>query len=372
MRSPTRIVMLGTGLATRGGISSVVHVYRNQGLFQRWPVDYVATHCDGSRIAKLFAAVKGLLALLALVMRHSCAVLHVHAASRASFWRKSIFMSVALLARWPIVFHLHGGGFGRFYAEECGPFSRRLIRFFLDRAASIVVVSEQWETWVRGVSRNPRITCIPNPVVLPALANVSREPGLVLFSGRCEVGKGIFDLLDAAGILRAQVPGLRIECAGDGDIGKVERRAAALGLAARVKMRGWLSRCAGDELLSRASVFVLPSYAEGLPMSLLEAMAAGCPVVATPVGGIPDLVIDGVNGLLVPVGDPRALSEALARILHDSELARRLGRAARSTIESRYTAERSVDRLEQVYAELGVRRRSSPVPRPAQRLQESS
>ncbi len=372
MRAPTRIVMLGTGLDTRGGIASVVQVYRAQGLFSRWPIDYIATHRDGPPAAKLITAAKAFFRLCALIARHPLAVLHVHGASRASFWRKSAFMSLALAARWPVVFHLHGGGFARFHAKECGPIGRRAIRFFLDRAATIVVVSERWEHWIRSATSNPNVVCIPNPVALPAAAADAREPGLVLFSGRCEAGKGIFDLLDAAGIVRAQVPKLRIECAGDGDLGKVERHAASLGLAARVTMRGWLPARAHEDLLARAGVFVLPSHAEGLPMSLLEAMAAGCPVVASAVGGIPDLVIDGENGLLVPPGDRGALATALARILRDRELAQRLGRAARATIAQRYTAERSLVRLEQVYAGLGVRREAAAEHSVAQPLQEMS
>jgi glycosyltransferase involved in cell wall biosynthesis len=194
----------------------------------------------------------------------------------------------------------------------------------------------------------------------------------VVFLGRCEAMKGIFDLLEAGGALRAQVPTLRIECAGDGDLGKVQRYAQALNLGARVTLRGWLARGDGEDLLARAAVFALPSYAEGLPMSLLEAMAAGCPVVATPVGGIPDLVTHDVNGLLVPPGNPQALADALQRILRDRALAARLGNAARQTIANRFNAERSLERLEQVYAELGVRGETVGAVASARRLQEIS
>jgi glycosyltransferase involved in cell wall biosynthesis len=310
--------------------------------------------------------------LMLLVLRHRQGVLHVHGASRASFWRKSVYMAIGLFAGWRIVFHLHGGGFARFHQDECGPLARAVIRFFLDRAAWIVVVSETWERWVRGITSNRRIACIPNPVALPATLSASREHGLVVFSGRCEASKGIFDLLEAAGVLRAQVPGLRIECAGDGDLGKVQRYAQSMGMAARVKLRGWLDRRASEDLLGRASAFVLPSYAEGLPMSLLEAMAAGCPVVATRVGGIPDLVTDGVDGLLVPPGDPDALAAALLRILRDRDFAERLGNAARATIANRYAAERSLERLEHLYAGLGVRREAVRKVAAEQTLQEMS
>jgi glycosyltransferase involved in cell wall biosynthesis len=371
-QSPDHVVMLGTGVETRGGISAVVSSYRANGLFERWPIDYVATHRDGPKLLKLLTAIRALFILLYHVVRHPHCVMHVHAASRASFWRKSIYMAIGHLAGWRIVFHLHGGAFARFHKDECGPIGQKIIRFFLDRAACIVVVSESWKEWAQGVTSNRHIVCIPNPVSLPPVVSQLREPGLVVFAGRCEASKGIFDLLEAAGILRAQVPGLRIECAGDGDLGKVQRYAASMNLAPRVTMRGWLGKEAAERLLSRASVFVLPSYAEGLPMSVLEAMAGGCPVVATHVGGIPNLVTDGVDGLLVPPGNPQALAAALRRILRDPAFARQLGNAARQTIANRYTAERSIERLEQVYAGLGVRREAVRKRSSAPTLQETS
>src|SRR6185369_14535938 len=107
-------------------------------------------------------------------------------------------------------------------------------------------------------------------------SRVAREPALIAFAGRCEPKKGVFDLLEAAAGLAYQFGDLRVELAGSGAL---------------------------EKLLARATVFVLPSHAEGLPMGVLEAMAAGCPVVATRVGGVPDLVEDGVTGLLVPPGD---------------------------------------------------------------------
>jgi glycosyltransferase involved in cell wall biosynthesis len=353
-RAPSRVVMIGTSFATRGGVASVLDGYRRAGLFERWPIDYVATHRDGHALEKLLKGLDGILVFLALLCRHPRALLHVHAASRASFWRKSAFMALALLARWPVVFHLHGGGFATFYERECGPVRRALVRFFLDRAACIVVVSEHWRAWMRQVTRNPDVVSIPNAVPLPPATRRMREPALIAFTGRCSEAKGLYDLLQAGLVLRRSFPRLRIECAGDGDIDEAERAIASMGLADRVRIHGWIGACHRDELLARATVFVLPSHAEGLPMSLLEAMAAGCPVVATAVGGIPDLVSHGTNGLLVPPGDTRALAAAVHRLLAEPRLARALGRAARATVAARFTPERSLESLGRLYTALGL------------------
>jgi glycosyltransferase involved in cell wall biosynthesis len=335
-------------------------------------VHYIATHCDGSGVRKLGVAVLAFFRLLSHLVRHSEGVLHVHSASRASFWRKCVYMALAHAVGWRVVFHLHGGGFARFLDEECGPVRRAIARLFLDRADRIVVVSESWARWMHDATSNRRITCIPNPVTIRERHAFRRERGLVAFAGRCEASKGVFDLLEACNMLRHAVPQLRVECAGDGDLAKVARYAIALHLGTRVSLPGWIDRAATRELLERASVFVLPSYAEGLPVSLLEAMAAGCPVIATAVGGIPDLITDGIDGLLVPSGHPEALAHAMERVLQDPAFARRLGNAARETVAHRYAAERSLDRLDRIYAGLGVRRQALRKVATAHTLQEMS
>lgn len=132
------------------------------------------------------------------------------------------------------------------------------------------------------------------------------------------------------------------------------RRACELGIGERVLVRGWCPEPERERLLARAGLFVLPSHAEGSPMSLLEAMAAGCAVVASRAGGIPDAVEDGVDGLLVDAGDPAALAAAIARVLDDAALAARLGRAARSSIARRHAPELAVERVGRVYSSLGL------------------
>src|SRR5712691_11003071 len=164
MRAPPcqRLIMLGTAFETRGGIAAVVSAYRAQGLFERWPIDYVPTHCDGGTLRKLLTAAKALLRVVFLLAKHRRVVMHVHCASRASFWRKSVFMTIAMLAKCPVILHLHGGGFARFYDTECGKLRRRIIRFFLERATRVIVLSERWRAWITRIANNRQVVCIPN------------------------------------------------------------------------------------------------------------------------------------------------------------------------------------------------------------------
>ncbi|HET7197356.1 MAG TPA: glycosyltransferase [Burkholderiales bacterium] len=351
-----KIVMIGTGRDTLGGIAAVVNVYAGCGLFERLPVRYLRSHRDGGAPAKLAAMLGGWLRYLALLLAGQVGLAHVHVASRASFWRKSVFFLLSFLFGVPAVLHLHGGEFAIFYAAESGPLRRRFISWIFDRAACVVVLSEGWREWVRSISSNPRVEVVRNPVIVPEALPPweGRRSARVLCLGRLNRGKGTYDLLQAVASLEGAAP-LELRLGGDGELGEARARARELGIESRVHVLGWLREEAKARELAHAGVFVLPSYNEGLPMSLLEAMAAGLPIVSTRAGGIPEAVADGVEGFLVEPGDVAALAERLARLANDPALARRMGAAARRKAQAVYSAQAVLPRLERIYADAGFR-----------------
>lgn len=155
-------------------------------------------------------------------------------------------------------------------------------------------------------------------------------------------------LLRAAALAAAAEPGFRLEVAGDGPcLADVRALAGALGLGAVVKFLGRVDDVPG--LLGRAGLLVLPSWLEGVSLTLLEAMARGLPVVATRVGGNPEVVDDGATGLLVPPRDPPALAAALLAVWRDHDLARRLGRAGRDRAARSFDIRRTVAAYEALY-----------------------
>jgi glycosyltransferase involved in cell wall biosynthesis len=350
-----KIVMLGTGLDTMGGIASVVRVYQEAGLLRRYGVRYIATHCDGGKLRKLRAMLGAYAAFIGMLLRGQVGLLHVHVASRASFWRKSGFFALAFALRIPAILHLHGAEFAQFYGEECGPLRRRMIRAIFDRCQRVVVLSDAWKRWVQGVSRNPHVEAIYNPVLLPpaAVAWTARQRGAVLSLGRLGKRKGSYDLLEAAARVLPAAPGVELRLGGDGELDAVRARAAQLGMAGHLNLLGWVNGERKEQQLSAAMLYALPSYNEGLPMSVLEAMAAGLPVLATPVGGIPEAVSDGVEGFLVAPGDVAALAARLAQLLQDDGLAQRMGAAARRKVETTFSSQAVLPHVEKMYQELG-------------------
>ncbi len=356
------LIMLGAAPETRGSIAAVVDAYRAHGLFKRWPIEYIPTHSAGPLARRGSLAPRALGRVLALVAEHRRVVLHVHTAPRGAFWRDTMYLSVAATIRCPVILHLHGSGFQAFY-DACGTGARALVRLALERAAWVAAPSQQLATWVRSVSPSASATFLPNPVSIPQSAgDSSARQNMILFLGRLAPRKGIFDLIDALSEIRPAVPDVRLVCAGEGSRVAVARYAEKLGVADAVKFTGWVGPSGKRALLENAAVFALPSYAEGMPMSLLEAMAAGVPAVAAPVGGVPEVVADGVTGYLAAPGDVSTLARLLRKLLLDRALAAKVGAAGRETVRLRFAPERALPRLEQAYADVGMNLQLAPWP----------
>jgi len=230
----------------------------------------------------------------------------------------------------------------RFVDEEAGTLVRRAIRHVFTGAVRVVVLSGEWREWVTQTMPGTRVLVIPNCVRLPALPARRRqgEAGetVLLFMGRIGRRKGIYDLLHALSILRRERGvAFRLQVGGDGEVERARDLAERLGIGKAVCFKGWLRGQAKDEAFREADLYVLPSYNEGLPMSVLEAMSFGLPVVTTPVGGTGSVVTDGDDGYLVAPGDIHALADRLQLLIENRALRCRMGRAARQTIEQRFS-----------------------------------
>jgi glycosyltransferase involved in cell wall biosynthesis len=364
-----RLIMLGAAPGTRGSVAAVVEAYRVHGLFRRWPVDYIATRIESGPLEGLLTTLRALRRFSVLLAdglaHHRRVVVHAHCEAGAGFWRGMLFMRVAAAARCPLIAHLHGSGFERLHEEASGP-GRALIRSLFERAACVVAPTEALRSWTLGVAKNARVACVPSPVPLQDPSPAEARPNMVLFLGRLEAEQGIFDLLQAVARLRAGEPqklaDLRLVCAGEGDRAEVAHLAERLGIGDAVKFTGRVGPSGKRALFENAAALAAPRYCAGLPMSLLEAMAAGVPAVASSVGGVSEALADGASGLLVAPGDIAALARALRSLLLDRALAGRIGRAGRETVRLRFAPERVVPRIEELYADAGLA--APPVPQP--------
>lgn len=359
-RVATRVLIVGPDPRGQGGIASVAAIHLAEGLVDRFEVRYIASHAGQTRWAKSIRAVAAFFELLGCLWGGDVALVHVHSASDASFVRKSIYLALARAFGVRTIFHLHGGTFHRFVEGLGHGWRRRWVCRTLRRSDRVVVLSSGWATTIARIEPAARLVVLENPVRTDGVGTgAPEEPGRVVFLGRADRNKGIEILLEALASLRAQHPQVRLAVGGDGDLAALGRRVESMGMSEAVEILGWLGAGRRDEELDRAQVFALPSFDEGLPMAMLEAMAHGKAVVVTPVGGIPDVIVDGVNGLLVPPADAVALARAIERVVSEPPLGRRLGEAARLTVAQRHSAQEIVARLSSLYQELGARPRAA-------------
>ncbi len=238
------------------------------------------------------------------------------------------------------------------------PVSAALERRLFARAHVISAVAASVARELREYGVDPgQVRVIGNGVDLEVftLRSDQGRPGQILFAGRLAHRKGLLDLVDALAYLVSTVPAAQLTLVGAGPLeAAIRRRLRARKLEGMVTFFGQVGHRERDVLVGQlhaSAVYVQPSRYEGLSTSLLEAMACGVPVVATAVSGHLDVIQDGENGLLVPPGDPVALAEAIARVLTDPGLQRRLGASARQTIERSYTWQHVVGRVLDCYRE---------------------
>lgn len=346
--------MLGASPDAKGGIASVIRTYQDNGLLERWPICYLPTHQEGSYAGKIILLFRACFRFLCMLTTGDIRLVHVHTASRRSFYRKSLFFVLCRFFRIPYLLHLHGAKFMTFYRTECSWFGRQLVHSVFRHAGAVLVLSTTWTEAVRSFSTPAPCYVVPNPIRFSEVRPGTRSGFLLLFSGRLGQRKGVFDLVEAFARVIKQVPAARLTCCGDGQVDEFRQRVETLGLSQQVAVPGWVEADELQRLLAGADLFALPSYDEGLPMSLLEAMAAELAVVSTPVGGIPDLIEDGVNGFMVQPGDIDSLAARLVALLTNPDQRLAVAAKARETVIQRFSVEEVLSRLEEVYLRFGL------------------
>ncbi len=289
-----------------------------------------------------------------VLVRYRIQIIHTNSYVPGNYAR----LAAALLRVPVIIDHWHG--FTRFNRK------RRCICRWLGRVTdlSLTVSRGVRDYLIAQCALDPaKLRVVPNGVDLARLrprrprTEVRRELGLAseprvvgLVARLDHWGKGHKEFFTALSTLKDRYPIEALIIGGGRREGEMRQLAAEMGLAGRVYFLG--PRDDVPDLLAALDIFVLPSHSEGVSLALLEAMAAGLPVIATAVGGLPEVVTDGENGLLIPPQDPEALAQALARLLADPDLAKKLGESARRHVVANFSLERLGREINEIYGEL--------------------
>ena len=287
-------------------------------------------------------------------------LVHIHMAAFGSTARKLTLATLARHLRLPVILHLHGSELAKFI-DGLAPYWRERVIRGLKLADGVVVIGHYWCDYVTGHLGVPpeRVTIIFNGVpdpgwhrsvgVIDASPPAEPKPCQLLALGVLGPRKGTPEILAALASPCLSKLAWFATLAGNGPVAHYQAEVQRRGLEARVSLPGWVDQDRAWKLLSQSDILLLPSRWEGLPVAILEAMAAGVAVIATPVGGIPDAITQGETGWLVPPGDAVALSTAIVRLINDPVLRNQLIIAARQRFEGQFCINHTADQVAGIY-----------------------
>ena len=341
------VLYIGPDIKGKGGIASVLASYEKM-----IPAfHYMSSNSRKGTIMGVFALMKLMLLLPYFCYLKGIKIVHIHGASRKSFVRKSIIIRFAKLMRRKVIFHCHGGEFKSYVAEV----GESKVLNVLSKCDAIVVLSQKWVDYFKGDLGLKNVFVINNIVEPAQLFDENLKPTKelkLLFLGAICDNKGIFDLLDVIATNKAEFIGrIKLYIGGNGEVERLQSVILQKQLGEIVEYVGWVTGEDKNRLLKDCDIVMLPSYIEGLPITLLEAMAYAKPSITTNVGGIPEIVESGKNGVIITPGDKKMLYEAIRLFMDNLQLIAEYGNDGLNRVKDFYPQSVKVQ-LENLYKQL--------------------
>ena len=318
-----------------------------------YELHFVASHKDGSKIFKYFVAITGMLRMIYLMVFGKIDIVHIHCGDITSSHRKYFYFRIAQFFKKIIVIHLHGALFIEQFNQSSLSWRKRLGVFF-EESHLVICLAKSWSHEIGLLFPRSKRLVIPNGIPLPQIDCLQRDHKevIITFLGLIGSRKGVFDLLLVVKDLVAQGFPILLKIGGNGEVDKLKRYIQEASLQDHVEYLGWVTPLEKKQLLEKTDIYALPSYGEGMPMSILEAMSYSIPIVSTMVGGIPELVTNDYSGFLVCPGDTGQLSSKLKLLVESKALRCEMGKHARESVEQFHDIELVVKRIGEVYNKL--------------------
>ena len=349
-----KIVMFGPHLSARSGISNVINNWLDVGLDKKIHFQYISTLTKYENGRYLHKFCEAFIAFFRCVVNINQAdIAHIHMSTGASFYRKFILLKITKMKKMKTIIHLHGSTFESFYFNNNKLIKKLIVNCF-NSADAVIVLSNSWKKFIKKISSNKKIFIIYNGANLKRFVKKEGEKNKIniTFMGRLGQRKGTYDLLQAFVKSTSTIPtNTHLTLGGDGDIKKIKDIISKQKIK-RVHVPGWLCGKEKIKAFNECDIYVLPSYNEGLPGSILEAMAVGVPIISTPVGGIPEAVIDNKNGFLIQPGDIEHLANRLTLLCTNNELRQQMGIESKKIMQQKFDIIHIVDKLMQVYGDV--------------------
>lgn len=342
-----KVIVLGPGRNTRGGISMVIKEYENTKLWKDFNCKWIETYIDKSNGHKIFYFIKGFFTYILNISRYD--IIHIHISWSTTAFRKMFFFPLAKLLNKKIIVHLHSAAEpiinSKFQFPYKFMFKHADLTIFLANGISSEL-NKHFQIKKSVVLYNP---CLNHKTNSP---NSVKKEKQILFAGTITQKKGYLDLIQSFSLIAHKYPEWKLIFAGNGEIENAKRLAKDLHIEEQVIFKGWVNREEIQVLFEKASILCLPSYTEGFPMAVLDAWSYGVPVITTPVGGLPDVLISGINALVFEPGDLNKLAKLLEELIIDDSLRKRISDESIKLSQDKFSIATISKQLSELYSSL--------------------
>lgn len=352
MNRRKKVLIIGSDPSVKGGITSVINSF----LENNWKdieVELLSTYIEGTAFKKIVFFIKAICKYLIKIYKKEFEIVHVHMSYKGSFVRKFIISKISKMFNKKMILHLHGSEFEVFY-ENSSWVTKQCIRNMFENCEHVIVLGENWKNIVQRIAPKSSIHVFNNAVKIPEYkVEIDVNKINILFLGVLIKRKGIYELLEAIKILQENEffnqYNVEFLIGGTGvEEEKIIQTINDYGIDKHVKMLGWINSELKEDILKQSNLLVLPSYNEGLPMAILEAMSYGIPVVATDVGSIAEVVNES-NGCLIKPKSANEIVAGINTIFKNLDKWNKYSENARKDIVEKYNEKEYFIKIESLY-----------------------
>ncbi len=350
-----KILMVGNDESVHGGITTVINQFKkNNWKNKNIDFKFIPTYIEGNTMKKSLFFVVAYLKIIWHCLTDNLDIIHIHMSYRGSFFRAYFIHKLCCIFKIKDIIHLHGSEFKKWYDENCSEHEKKMVKKLLRESNKIIVLGREWEKRILSIEPLAKTEIVNNTVSIPNIkAKFNKDCFNILFLGVLIKRKGVYDLLYAISKLKDKkdLKNKKFIIAGSGnEQEKIKNKAKDLKINEYIEFTGWIDSKQKKQLLEKSQLMVLPSYNEGLPMAILEAMSYGIPVVATNVGDISEAVINEKNGFLVKAGNIEELTNAIFKIIDcNQDEWERLSNNSKKIVNEKFSDIEYFNKFETIY-----------------------
>lgn len=351
MNDKKKILIIGpSSIRSKGGMATVIEeIEKDKKLNRQFEIDVYESYIDGNKLVRFIYSICVFIKFC--LTKKNYDLYHIHVASRGSTFRKGHYVDVIKMWNRKVILHVHGAQYLDFFDEISEKKQKRVVNI-LKKADMVIALSQDWKNKFDERFGLTNCCVLENGIDMERLAPAIQEQKLhqnaFVILGRLGQRKGTYDLVEAIEITRKNIPNIKCYLAGDGDVEKIRELVKEKKLSNNIEVVGWVNFDKKLELLKSVSTVVLPSYNEGLPMSILEGMACGKAIISTIVGAIPEVVKEE-NGILIQPGDVKALANALVVCSTDTSLISEMSKNNIKKIDEKFSMKLMHKKLARYY-----------------------